>query len=178
MNLKNQNILIGVTGGIAAYKICDLINLLRKERANVRVIMTEAARKFITPLTIRTLSCNAVYLDSSKIKPADLAKWAKLILIAPATANTISKMALGMSDNLLTAVIKKYPKTKPLIIAPAMNTNMWNNPIIQRNIKRLKKARGKITFIGPRVGRLACGDIGKGPLADITDILRVVKKYA
>ncbi len=176
MNLKNQNILIGITGGIAAYKICDLINLLRKEGADVKVMMTEAARKFITPLTMQTLSCNAVYLDSSKIKPADLAKWAKVILIAPATANTISKIAVGMADNLLTAVIKKSSKTKPLIIAPAMNTNMWNNPIIQGNVKKLKKSRGKIIFIGPRVGRLACGDIGKGPLAEIKDILAAVKK--
>lgn len=176
MKLKNLNILIGITGGIAAYKICDLISLLRKDGANVRVIMTDAAHKFITPLTIQTLSANPVYVESSKVKSSDLAKWAKVILVAPATANTISKIAIGMRDNLLTCLIRKSIKSRPIIIAPAMNTNMWSNPIIQKNIKKLRQLRRKVIFVEPKIGRLACGDIGKGPLADLRDILKAIKR--
>lgn len=175
MKLKNQNILIGITGGIAAYKICDLISLLRKEGANIRVVMTDSARKFITSLTIRTLSRNTVYKDNSKVNPTSLTKWARVVLIAPATANTISKIAFGRSDNLLTLIVKKALKKKTIFIAPAMNTNMWNNQIVRQNIKKLKLYK-KVIFIEPKVGRLACGDIGKGPLADLKDILKAIKK--
>jgi len=178
--MKNKNILIGITGGIAAYKICDLINLLRKEKSNVRVILTETAQKFITPLTIQTLTDNYVYtdmFDSPEIEHVSLANWAHIILIAPATANTISKIATGLADNLLTTTVMATPKDTPVIIAPAMNTNMWYNPIVQDNIKRLKKISKKYIFVEPKIGRLACGDFGKGPLAEIKDILFTIKKY-
>jgi len=184
MSIKNKNILIGITAGIAAYKICDLINLLRKEKANIRVIMTEAAQKFITPLTIQTLAAHPVYADmfntisKGDIEHISLASWGNIILIAPATANTIGKIAAGLADNLLTTVVMAAPKNTPIIIAPAMNTNMWENHIVQDNIKRLRQISKKYIFVEPKVGRLACGDIGEGPLAEIEDILSVIKKNA
>jgi len=183
MSIKNKNILIGITGGIAAYKICGLINLMRKEGANVKVVMTEAAQKFVTPLTIQTLTNNPVYTDmfdtisKSDIEHISLANWANVMLIAPATANTISKIAVGLADNLLTTVVMATPKDTPIIIAPAMNTNMWKNDIMQNNIKNLKQLSKKYIFVEPKLGRLACGDIGEGPLAEINDILSAIKKY-
>ncbi|MDD5610536.1 MAG: bifunctional phosphopantothenoylcysteine decarboxylase/phosphopantothenate--cysteine ligase CoaBC [Candidatus Omnitrophica bacterium] len=183
MSIKNKNILIGVTGGIAAYKICDLINLMRKEGAKVKVVMTPAAQNFITPLTIQTLTNNPVYLDmfntisKVEIEHISLATWADVILIAPATANTISKIAMGLADNLLTTVVMAATQNTPVVIAPAMNTNMWKNPFIQENVKKIKQSK-KYIFVEPKVGRLACGDIGEGPLAEIADILSTVKKHA
>lgn len=184
MALKNKNILIGITGGIAAYKICGLINILCKDSANVKVIMTEASQKFITPLTIKTLTNNPVYLDmfnditKAEIEHVALANWANIILVAPATANTISKIAWGLADNLLTTVVMAAPRGTPVIIAPAMNTNMWKNDIVQTNINKLKNISKKYIFVNPKIGRLACGDTGEGPLAEVEDIVMVVKKYA
>ncbi len=184
MSIKNKNILLGITGGIAAYKICDLINLIRKEGANVKTIMTEAAQKFITTLTIQTLTGNPVYTDmfdtitKTDIEHIALANWSNIILIAPASANTISKITIGLADNLLTTVVMATAKDTPIIIAPAMNTNMWRNQIIQNNIKKLKQLSKKYIFVEPKVGRLACGDVGEGPLAEVEDLISAIKKYA
>lgn len=181
--MKNKNILIGITGGIAAYKICDLINLLQKERANVKVIMTQAAERFITSLTIQTLSKNPVYTDmfmpisETQVAHIELAKWCNLMVIAPASANTIGKIANGIADNLLSAVVAATSEETLIIIAPAMNTNMWNNARVKENVEKLKKLSKKYVFVNPKIGRLACGDIGEGPLADIEDILDTIKKY-
>ena len=138
--LENKTILIGITGGIAAYKICSLIRLYKKAGANVRVVMTPSALNFVTKLTLQTLSDNEVYVENFEIeeyKPGhiSLCDEADIMVIAPATANTISKIANGICDNLLTSTVCAF--SKPVIIAPAMNTNMWNNPFVQENLKKL-----------------------------------------
>jgi len=172
----NKNILIGITGGIAAYKICSLINFLKKERVEVKVILTEAAQKFITPLTFQTLSGNTVYtdmfkiIDTTQVEHIALAKWCNLMLVAPATANTIGKIANGIADNLLTTVVMALPKETPVLIAPAMNTNMWKNEFVQQNIKKLKEI-GKYHLIGPSSGKLACGNEGEGTLINSKEII-------
>lgn len=180
---KPKKILIGITGGIAAYKICSLINQLKKDGYEIKVIMTEAATKFVTPLTFQTLTNNPVYLDlfdvtdKTKVEHIDLADWCDVFVIAPATANTISKIALGIADNLLTTVIMALPKKTPVIIAPAMNVHMWENPIVQKNISELKKYKNKYIFVEPQEGMLACGYEGKGKLAKTEDIIETIKKY-
>lgn len=171
--LKGKNILLGVTGGIAAYKAADLVSKLVKHHANVDVIMTEAATKFITPLTFQTMSVNQVHTEmfglitNFDVEHISLAQKADVILVAPATANTIGKIANGIADNMLTTVI--MASTAKIIFAPAMNTNMYNNPIVQENIDKLKKLGHE--FIPPGIGRLACGDYGAGKMAEPTDIV-------
>jgi len=180
--MEKKNILIGITGGIAAYKVCDLINILRKNKYNVKVIMTEAAEEFINPVTLQTLTNNPVYKEMFKVvSPTEvehiaLAQWCDIMLVAPATANTIGKISNGIADNLLTTVIMALPKEKTLIIAPAMNTNMWNNGVVKKNIENLSKIINCI-IIKPKVGRLACGDYGEGPLAEIEEIFNAINKY-
>ncbi len=171
--LKGKNILLGVTGGIAAYKAADLVSKLVKHHANVDVIMTEAATKFVTPLTFQTMSVNQVHTEmfglitNFDVEHISLAQKADVILVAPATANTIGKIANGIADNMLTTVI--MASTAKIIFAPAMNTNMYNNPIVQENIDKLKKLGHE--FIPPGIGRLACGDYGAGKMAEPTDIV-------
>ncbi len=175
-----KNILIGITGGIAIYKICSLVNLLIKEGHDVKIIMTNAATKFVSPLTFQTLTNNKVHLDmfdlDFSIDHISLAKWADIFLIAPATCNVIGKMANGIADNLLTSVFMAIPKNKNVLIAPAMNMEMWSNEILQKNIQTLSKNK-KHVFIQPRKGILACGDFGQGKIADNADILETIKKY-
>lgn len=174
-----KNVLIGITGGIAAYKICSLINKLKKEEISAKAILTEAGSKFITPLTIQTLSGNPIYMDTFKIIGAEqvehisLAKWCDLMLIAPATANTIGKIANGIADNLLTTVIMALPEKTPVLIAPAMNTNMWKNELVQQNIEKLKKIK-KYKIIGPGSGKLACGDEGEGTMIENSEIIKEI----
>lgn len=176
MIYKGKNILIGITGGIACYKICDLIRLLVKENFNVDVIMTESSQKFITPLTIQTLTGNPVYTDmfsliwESKIGHISLAQKADLIVIAPATANIIGKIAGGICDDLLTTTICAT-KANVLFI-PSMNINMWENPIVQENISKVKRF---YKVMEPEEGLLACGDYGKGKLPSVEDILEEIK---
>lgn len=181
-SLKNKNILIGVTGGISIYKILDLISMLRKEEANVKVIMTKHAKKFVTPLTFKTISGNQVYDDTFKkespenydINHISLSKYADIFLIAPASANIISKFATGIADDLLSTTYLSINKT-PILLAPAMNTNMLNKDVIKRNLSTLKKDGVKL--IDPVKKRLACGDTGEGALADNKTILLEIKKY-
>lgn len=175
--LKNKNILIGVSSGIAIYKTLDLISRLKKEEANVRVIMTQNASKFISPHLFEIMSKSNVYLDQfdygmdGEVSHINLAKKADVFLIAPATANTIAKISNGVADNLLTSTILAY--TKPLLIAATMNTNMLNNPNTQRNINFLKKQGHK--FIESNVGYLACDEIGDGRMAEPIEILDYIK---
>ncbi len=169
--LKGKNILIGITGGIAAYKICELIRMFKRQNAQVKVVMTENALNFVTKLTLQNLTQNQVYTQQFDIKNFDpkhisLCDEADIFVLAPATADSISKIAKGIADNLLTTIACAFQK--PIIIAPAMNTGMWNNKILQENIKKLK-SKG-ITFIEPESGFLACGSVGKGRLAKIEDI--------
>lgn len=169
--LENKNILIGISGGIAAYKICTLIRLYKKAGANVRVMLTPNALSFVTKLTLETISNNEVYVDNFEIqeyKPEhiSLCDEADICVLAPATANTISKIANGLCDNLLTSTVCAF--SKPILIAPAMNTNMWNNPFVQENISKLRTAG--YHFIDPETGFLACGTNGVGRMAEVEEI--------
>ncbi len=170
--LRGKEILLGVTGGIAAYKALELVRLLVKDGADVGVIMTAAAREFVTPLSFETLSGKGVYtgtFDTGRGPSTfhiDLADKANIFIIAPATANTIGKIATGIADDLLTTIA--ISTTAPFLIAPAMNVNMYNNPVVQGNIKKLKKLG--FNFIGPEEGGLACGYEGKGRMSEPLDI--------
>ncbi len=161
--LENRNILIGVTGGIAVYKVADIIRELKKNKANVKVIMTPFSERFVGKITFETLSHNKVYTDwkEDPLVHINLARWAEVFLIAPCTVNTLSKIANGIGDNLLTTTVLAY-KGK-LIIAPAANTVMYKNPVIQENIKKLKEL-GHI-IVEPEFGILACEEEGEGKLA-------------
>ena len=169
--LENKNILIGITGGIAAYKICSLIRLYKKAKANVQVVVTPSALNFVTKLTLQTLSDNEVYVENFEIdeyKPGhiSLCDWADIFVIAPATANTISKIANGICDNLLTSTVCAF--AKPVLLAPAMNTNMWENVFVQENLKKLQLHNYHI--LNPDSGYLACGTNGKGRMVEVEDI--------
>ncbi|SNX55600.1 bifunctional phosphopantothenoylcysteine decarboxylase/phosphopantothenate--cysteine ligase CoaBC [Thermoanaerobacterium sp. RBIITD] len=174
-----DNVVLGITGGIAAYKSADLVSRLVKRNINVDVIMTESATKFISPLTFESLSHNKVIVDMFEspkyweIEHIALAEKAKVFAIVPATANIIGKIANGIADDMLTTTV--MATNSKVIIAPAMNTNMYNNKITQENIKKLK-SYGYI-FVEPCEGRLACGTYGKGKLADIGIIESEILKY-
>lgn len=169
----NKTVVIGVSGGIAVYKTLDIISALRKKNIDVRVIMTESAAKFVNPLTFQSLSQNMVVTDmfsepkAFEIQHISLAQKADLMLVAPATANIIGKVANGIADDMLSTTIMAT-KAK-VIFAPAMNTNMYENKIVQDNIEKLKSYG--YHFIEPESGRLACGDVGKGKLANVDDIV-------
>lgn len=170
-------VVIGVAGGIAVYKALDVISALRKKDIEVHVIMTESASKFVNPLTFQSISQNMVITDmfaepkAWEIQHISLAQKADLMLIAPATANIIGKVANGIADDMLSTTIMAAAKAK-VIFAPAMNTNMYENRIVQGNIEKLKSYGYE--FIEPASGRLACGDIGIGKLADVNTIVERV----
>jgi phosphopantothenoylcysteine decarboxylase/phosphopantothenate--cysteine ligase len=173
--LYGKNIVLGVTGCIAAYKACDIVSRLKKLGANVDVIMTDNACQFVMPLSFETLSGNAVVTDTFKrvdefdVKHVSLAKKADLFLVAPATANIIGKFAWGIADDMLstTYMASKAPK----VICPAMNTNMYESEAVTENLKTLKD-RG-VVIVDAVSGRLACGDTGKGKMAEPVDIVKV-----
>lgn len=177
--LSNKTIIVGVTGGIAAYKACDVVSKLKKLNANIHVIMTESACEFVKPMTFQTLSNNFVINDMFKepktweVEHIELAKKADAFLIVPATANFIGKLAAGIADDMLTTTV--MATRAPVIIAPAMNTNMYTNRIVQANMDKLEDLGYR--FIDPASGRLACGDIGAGKLADVDDILAFIVDF-
>lgn len=169
--LKGKNILIGITGGIAAYKICYLIRNFIKQGANVKVVLSDNAKEFVTETTLQTLSQNPVYSDTFLnqeycVKHVGLVDEADIFVLAPATANTIGKLANGICDNLLTSLLCAF--NKPIVFAPAMNTNMWNNAVVQKNIKTLIELGYNI--VEPAYGELACGCSGDGRMAEVEDI--------
>ena len=176
--LKDKTVVIGVSGGIAVYKTLDVVSRLRKLGINVNVIMTKSATEFVTPLSFQSLSQNYVVCDMFEdpktwdVEHISLAKRADVFLIAPATANVIGKIANGIADDMLTTTVMAT-KAK-VLIAPAMNTNMYENPILQRNINTLKELG--YNFVEPESGRLACGDTGKGKLASPETIVDEVVK--
>jgi len=173
MILNGKKIILGITGGIAAYKAIELARLFIKSGASVWPVMTKASANFITPLTLQTITGNPVARDmfdltqESRISHIELAEKADIVVVAPATANIIGKVASGIADDLLTTVI--MATRAPLLFAPAMNSNMYENKIVQANIERLKK--NGCSFIGPEEGELACGYEGRGRLAPIEDIV-------
>jgi len=171
------NILLGVTGSIAAYKSCDIINSLRKSGYEVKVAMSPDSKHFITPLTLQTLSSNEVIMDMFEL-PARwdishilLAEWADLILIAPASADIISKLANGSADCILSVTV--LSSTAKVLIAPAMNERMYRHKAVKANIAKLKKFGYK--FVGPKKGHLACGYVGMGHIASVEEIIKAVK---
>ena len=178
-NLEGKNILIGVTGGIAAYKIVEVASRLKKLGANVKVIMTKAATEFVAPRTFQEITKNAVYVEmfgdaaNFNVAHISLANFADLVLIAPATANFLAKVSHGIADDLLTTTI--LATTAPLIFAPSMNTNMLENPATQENLKILQKRGVKI--LDAAIGELACGISGKGRLPEPAEICAEIVKF-
>ena len=169
--LSGKTILVGITGGIAAYKVCELIRMFKKQGADVKIVATKNAFNFVTKLTLQTLSQNEVAIeqfDVENYKPEhiSLADESDIFVIAPASANTISKLATGICDNLLTSIACAFKN--PIILAPAMNCNMWENKIIQENIEKLKELSYQI--LEPEEGFLACGYNGSGRLCQIEKI--------
>ncbi len=168
--LTGKKILIGITGGISAYKICELIRMFKRKNAEVKVVVTPNALNFVTKLTLQSLCQNEVYSDMFNIpewKPEHIALTeSDIFIIAPCSANTIGKLAYGLGDNLLLSTALAFKN--PIIIAPSMNNNMWENPLVQKNVEALKSVGYEI--IEPEKGFLACGSIGKGRLANLNTI--------
>lgn len=174
-------ITLAVTGSISAYKAADITSQLTKLGLEVKVLMTPAARKFITPLTLQVLSKNPVGLDvmveedPQRIEHIDIGKETDLFLVAPASANTIAKLAMGLADNMVTSTALALPQGTKKILAPAMNTKMLEHPATQRNLKLLQDYGYQI--IQPRHATLACGDQGSGALATVESIVKAVKEH-
>lgn len=173
--LQNKNILIGVSGSIASYKACEMVRTLQKKGATVRVCMTPSAQDFVGKLTFQALTGEEVYISwkdgKSGLEHITLARWADAFVIAPASANTVAKLRFGIADNFLTSLALAYDK--PIVIAPAMNTKMYENPATVENLNVLKE-RGHV-IVSPNEGILACGEEGTGKLADLEDIILAIK---
>ena len=174
MNTRRR-ILIGIGGGIAAYKVCEVISTLAKSGQEVRAILTHSAQEFITPLTIATLSRHPAYTDRDFWQPVhgrplhiELGEWAEVMVIAPLTANTLAKLVYGMADNLLTNTV--LASTCPVLLAPAMNTDMWQQSSVQRNWQQIQ-AESRFHAVGPGAGILACDRVGTGRMAEPEEIL-------
>lgn len=174
-------ITLAVTGSISAYKAADITSQLTKLGLEVKVLMTPAARKFITPLTLQVLSKNPVGLDvmieedPQRIEHIDIGKETDIFLVAPASANTIAKLAMGLADNMVTSTALALPQGTKKLLAPAMNTKMLEHPATQRNLKLLQDYGYQI--IQPRHATLACGDQGSGALATVESIVKAVKEH-
>lgn len=173
-----KTIIVGVTGSIAAYKACEIVSALRKASFDTKVILTKEGAQFITPLTLQTLAGNKVFTELFELPNTwdpvhtSLADSASLVLIAPATASIIGKLAGGICDDLLTCVV--YATNAPVLIAPAMNEKMYNHKILQDNITKLKKTG--YSFVGPVKGHLACGHDAIGHIAETSDIVKEAKR--
>ena len=176
--MKGAHILLGVTGSIAAFKAADLTAHLTRDGAEVTVIMTESAQHFVAPLTFETLARRPVITSlwerTAEVEPVhvELADWADLLVVAPASANFLGKLAHGIADDMLSCMA--ITMTRPPLIAPAMNDNMYRHPAVQENIRTLTK-RG-CTFVGPIVGRLASGKVALGRLSDVEDIFSAIRR--
>jgi phosphopantothenoylcysteine decarboxylase/phosphopantothenate--cysteine ligase len=171
--LAGYEVLIGVCGGIAAYKVCEVVSTLVQRGAGVTVAMTGAARKFVGPVTFQALSGRPVLTsmwhadEAARVRHVSVTDAADLLLIAPATANIIGKTAAGIADDLVSTLV--VGAASPVLVAPAMNERMWGNPVVQRNVTTL--ARLGFKFVGPGVGWLACGTVGAGRMAEAGEIL-------
>lgn len=171
-----MKLLLGVTGGIAAYKACELTSLALKADHEVRVVMTDNAARFVGPLCFAGLCGHAPIVGQEHVSPQramshiELAKWADVACVAPLTANVLGKLATGLADDALTTVLMALPRGIPAVLGPAMNTEMWMHPVVQRNLRWLEEL-GRYTVVPPVEKRLACGDTGAGGLADPADLL-------
>ena len=178
-NILQRKILLIICGGISAYKSLELIRLLKKQGAEVKTILTKAAKEFVTPLSVASLSQEKVYDDlfnaenESEMDHISLSRWADVILVAPATANTISKLSAGSSDDLASTVI--LASDKDIFLTPAMNVRMWEHPSTKQNLNKLKSYGYKI--IGPEVGDMACGEFGEGKMTAPKDIFQTIETY-
>lgn len=178
--MKGREIVLCVTGGIAAYKAADLASKLRQVGANVTVAMTDAAQKLVTPTTFEAVSGNPVAVTlwpAPGTRPLDhisLSQRAEIVVVAPATANFIGKVANGIADDVVTTTVMASAASKPILIAPAMNNEMWKNPIVQRNVRALIDL--DYHTVGPGEGWLACGTTGLGRMADVDDIIRAIQQ--
>ncbi len=178
-NLLNKKILFIICGGISAYKSLETIRLFKKNGAEIKTILTKSAKEFVTPLSVTSLSQGKVYSDlfnvenEAEMDHISLSRWADLIVIAPATANTISKLAQGTTDDLASTVV--LASDKNIILAPAMNVRMWEHPTTKMNLKKLKEFGYKL--IGPEVGDMACGEYGEGKMSDPSVIAEEINKY-
>lgn len=176
-------LLLGVTGGIAAYKACEIVSLAVHAGHEVRVMMTRNAARFVTPLTFEALTGNSVLTDTfagapmagstSAVDHVSWAKWPDVVLVAPLTANTLGKLACGLADDALSTVLMAVPAATPIILAPAMNTEMWANPVTRRNVGWLRDLN-RYVLVDPTSKRLACGDVGPGALAEPRDLFAAV----
>ena len=178
-NIKNKKILLIICGGISAYKSLEIIRLLKKQGATVKTILTKSAKEFITPLSVASLSQEKVYYDlfshenESEMDHISLSRWSDLILVAPATANTISKLSTGISEDLASTVI--LASDKEIFLVPAMNVRMWEHPSTKENLKKLKNFGYQI--IGPEIGDMACGEYGQGKMTEPTKIINEIEIY-
>ena len=178
-NLINKKILLIICGGISAYKSLELIRLLKKQGTQIKTILTKSAKEFVTPLSVASLSQEKVYDDlfkaenESEMDHISLSRWADLIVVAPATANTISKLSSGSSDDLASTVI--LASNKDIFLTPAMNVRMWEHPSTKENLKKLKSYGYKI--IGPEIGDMACGEFGEGKMTQPQEILKEILNY-
>jgi len=178
-NLENKKILLIICGGIAAYKSLELVRLLKKKGAFVKTILTKSAQKFITPLSVTSLSQEKIYMDlfnyknEAEMDHISLSRWSDLVLIAPATANTISKLSYGMSDDLASTVV--MASDKKIFLAPAMNVRMWEHRANQENLIKLKNYGYEI--IGPEIGDMACGEYGEGKMTEPNFIVDTIDTY-
>jgi phosphopantothenoylcysteine decarboxylase/phosphopantothenate--cysteine ligase len=178
---ENLKVLLGVSGGIAAFKAAALASRLTGHGTTVKTIMTKSACELIMPRTFEAVTGQSVYtslwncFEEYKVGHINLAQWADIIVVAPATANIIGKMANGICDDLLSTVLCAAHK-KPILIVPAMNNNMWENPAVRKNVKTLQERNCK--FIGPETGRLACGTEAVGRMSEPQDIIEAIKKIS
>ncbi len=178
-NLSNKKILLIICGGISAYKCLEIIRGLKKNNAQIKTILTKSAKEFVTPLSISSLSQEKVYEDlfsvenESEMDHISLSRWADLILVAPATANTISKLSYGLADDLASTVI--LASNKKIYLVPAMNVRMWEHPSTKENLNKLQNYGYKI--IGPEIGDMACGEFGKGKMTEPSEIINEIKEY-
>lgn len=186
-----MRVLVGVSGGIAAYKAADLVSALVKRGDEVRVVMTPSATRFVGPITFEALSGHPVFTDvlaGASVPPSDplaaysgidhvaLAKWAQLAVVAPLTASTLARLAIGLAEEALSTVWLAIPRGVPCVVCPAMNTAMWEHPAVERNLRWLEEL-GRYEIVAPATKRLACGDVGVGGLADLADILAAIDRH-
>ena len=178
-NIVNKKILLVICGGISAYKALEIIRLLKKQGATVKSILTKSAKEFVTPLSVASLSQEKVYDDlfnaenEAEMDHISLSRWSDLILVAPTTANTISKLSSGLSDDLASTVI--LASNKDIFLTPAMNVRMWEHPSTKENLLKLKSYGYKI--IGPEIGDMACGEFGEGKMTEPKEILKTINDY-